>query len=1459
MLLDVLLADRVLAAALHPLLPAKTNLMGLGKASRPRAADVAARVLALVDKVPALTASMAFDYLYRHGSARDAAVVRKHLLYVVSLLDAKKVADARRQLAVLYRVVAGNDGGSDWLDCFLATEGIPVSLPFPAPLVVALNFIHLQAFLASYKTTRPRDTVATLRLVATLLLSRSAFSQWLSDALPKHLANLLKLVGGLSKITSHAQRSHPQLSVVQLALTLKAAEYSARLGGAYSCAWDAAFASEWLAPFVDDLRLVAPQFGPMPLLSLPQKVVDRIREHPTEETLFQLAGTTHFGDADPLYLCQLLLVLWQCATPAPKHLDWMTIQLKQLIQSGTHLEECLGLLTEMYAHLAPLADHKRIRNASNLLFNLGSRLTSPRRCWERCLECEQFIYQQERTDQNLSIWRNKLEKTANALYERGEFEVACRLILAFVSCAHELAQAPLLTQLMVKCIVSNASLADHLWGLQSAISQTLQTSLYIRIVQLLEKSNNATEKTDIVNYITRNLARFDASARLECLYHYYNVNGLTNYLHWELPLEVSHNDLLWLSGICLAGPSGDKWTQAELAANHFKSWARHAPHNNAISQQIFTQLVTFMGLHGRRETFDELINDVAVAKWCSGLDRVTSILISARVQLRELASGQVHALLRTSGELMKQAGSLSVNVQQLVDWKLVQFEYCLAVESTDCPMRYQALLHFIDGKVNLDDGAMPLDVKFRNMLLVGRLRYLCGKYFSSIGDDVAAYDHYRTCIKIHHSLVRRTGNNLPMRLYLEVKWESSYVLSWCYGAILQCCVRLGLSSDLDYHLGEYEKLVSLMSPQWRAFHHDRLALVYLMMGCYDKVRALTRTDTVDQVLKVIAGAYGSESVADAPTSIQLDYLHSLINHEIVPRLVLQPANLRLLVLELLMRHKGEMLLASQKGAAASLIPTHDALMNLQYAQSGALATFEHKDMVDTLLWCSLLLQKQESVLIELPNLVAKLAAIKDSARSKPFVNQANVYRSISSSLTPAASKNTTSELPSDADLWARTDAIPNTWCVVSIDYCELSDELVFFRYNNGAHTLKRVPLCRNTTHKDTLTFEQCVEDFRAIIKRSDLSTRSETTSSVVTKEQRQDWWRTRFFLDLLLKELIEKVEVQWLGGFTGLFQGTSDVDWFLLESEVNCAIEGRSVSRDDIHLCLAAFSAQDGRSEEKIEDILAHSCGKLAESVRAKLTAIFAKWSRKYQSWSEHLVIIPSATCAFFPWESLTSMNGMSVSRMPSMRALVDSLLSCPASMLVFDNGGSENLYYLINPEGDLKRTEANFAAMFSARDWKGSVGTPPQPGQLLSDLLRSDLFIYLGHGGCEQFIRTSDMLKQTCTGGRLPPSLLIGCSSGALSYNGLLEPHGNVYNWLNGGAPMMVVNLWDVTDKDIDTFSLSVMERWGLVGNEASAQNICQAVTQSRQRCTLKYLNGCAPVVYGLPLNLRPHSSEIH
>jgi regulator of sirC expression with transglutaminase-like and TPR domain len=71
----------------------------------------------------------------------------------------------------------------------------------------------------------------------------------------------------------------------------------------------------------------------------------------------------------------------------------------------------------------------------------------------------------------------------------------------------------------------------------------------------------------------------------------------------------------------------------------------------------------------------------------------------------------------------------------------------------------------------------------------------------------------------------------------------------------------------------------------------------------------------------------------------------------------------------------------------------------------------------------------------------------------------------------------------------------------------------------------------------------------------------------------------------------------------------------------------------------------------------------------------------------------------------------------------------------------------------------------------------------------------------------------------------------------------------------MIVGNLWDVTDKDIDKFSLSLFEKWGLSNEDENYRhkttNICDAVRESRDSCNLRYLNGAAPVVYGLPLSL--------
>lgn len=70
----------------------------------------------------------------------------------------------------------------------------------------------------------------------------------------------------------------------------------------------------------------------------------------------------------------------------------------------------------------------------------------------------------------------------------------------------------------------------------------------------------------------------------------------------------------------------------------------------------------------------------------------------------------------------------------------------------------------------------------------------------------------------------------------------------------------------------------------------------------------------------------------------------------------------------------------------------------------------------------------------------------------------------------------------------------------------------------------------------------------------------------------------------------------------------------------------------------------------------------------------------------------------------------------------------------------------------------------------------------------------------------------------------------------------------------MLVANMWDVTDKDIDKFSASMLERWGAFPPSnpgMKVMGIARAVRESRDECNLRFLNGAAPVVYGLPLSL--------
>lgn len=85
-----------------------------------------------------------------------------------------------------------------------------------------------------------------------------------------------------------------------------------------------------------------------------------------------------------------------------------------------------------------------------------------------------------------------------------------------------------------------------------------------------------------------------------------------------------------------------------------------------------------------------------------------------------------------------------------------------------------------------------------------------------------------------------------------------------------------------------------------------------------------------------------------------------------------------------------------------------------------------------------------------------------------------------------------------------------------------------------------------------------------------------------------------------------------------------------------------------------------------------------------------------------------------------------------------------------------------------------------------------------------------------------------------------------------------------------VIANLWDITDKDIDKFSLSLFKKWKLFkqdilkysDDEADEEilesnsllkdcSIISAMQESRHACVLRFLNGASPVCYGLPVYL--------
>ena len=210
------------------------------------------------------------------------------------------------------------------------------------------------------------------------------------------------------------------------------------------------------------------------------------------------------------------------------------------------------------------------------------------------------------------------------------------------------------------------------------------------------------------------------------------------------------------------------------------------------------------------------------------------------------------------------------------------------------------------------------------------------------------------------------------------------------------------------------------------------------------------------------------------------------------------------------------------------------------------------------------------------------------------------------------------------------------------------------------------------------------------------------------------------------------------------------------------------------------------------------------------------------------LVLILDEHMQRFPLESMQMLSNIAITRVPSLpfvhAILVENeIIHSTATPPVVD---PTKVKYVIDPESNLSETASTMSTaldlMASENHWKweGVVGKLP-PVDFMSEALQEEngLYLFCGHGGGENAFSRSQLealLKGRDDGirGCRSSVILMGCSSGKLisvntpkvnpsTYDFTMhyEPEGIALSYLYAGAPCVVGNLWDVTDRDIDRY----------------------------------------------------------
>jgi separase len=205
------------------------------------------------------------------------------------------------------------------------------------------------------------------------------------------------------------------------------------------------------------------------------------------------------------------------------------------------------------------------------------------------------------------------------------------------------------------------------------------------------------------------------------------------------------------------------------------------------------------------------------------------------------------------------------------------------------------------------------------------------------------------------------------------------------------------------------------------------------------------------------------------------------------------------------------------------------------------------------------------------------------------------------------------------------------------------------------------------------------------------------------------------------------------------------------------------------------------------------------------------------------------------PFEMCGTFRSHGVARAPSLGFLLSE--GAPVSERV----DFSKCFYILDPEDNLPETR-RVVEEFVGRELggvRGMCGRICTAEELEESLEMVDTLFYFGHGGGEKYFTFRQLRKFRSVPKRI---FLFGCSSSRIVAPQNYNVCSTALSYLFiPGVRSVIGCLWDVTDKDLDMLSLTVMREM-----KRGKESLPRILGEARRQCKLKYLNGASVVLYG-------------